>query len=394
MTTDARLATLDGMRGLAALTVVFYHLFARWAEPHHDETLYPHGNAVEHLPVLAYFGSFGVLSFFLISGFVIMMTLERSLGVLDFTGRRICRLWPSMLFCATLSTIVINSSDIAGYYSMARWEVTGLEYFSSIFFVPPNLVASQVGGGPAHWVEGVYWTLWAEVRFYALIALTFLLSPRALFIWVWAGVQALSTAMQIGLSLGYEFPVLLMLLFQPGYLGWFSLGICGYLFRSGRTSLPVIVTGLLGAVGVAEGAVLTFEGGALALPDDAARATALYVAICVPFVLFLVRSKLISALRSPPLVALGLASYPLYLFHERPALAGLKYASEAGWPDWLGVVAVLVTLIASALLIHRLVEDPAKRVLTRLWCPFARSLEGRYAWLRFPGSDAARFVAR
>ncbi len=28
-----RLDTLDGMRGLAALMVVIYHFFARWAEP-------------------------------------------------------------------------------------------------------------------------------------------------------------------------------------------------------------------------------------------------------------------------------------------------------------------------------------------------------------------------
>ena len=50
-------------------------------------TLYQHGDAIAEWLPLQIAGRFGVYLFFLISGFVIMMTLERATGVLDFTAR-------------------------------------------------------------------------------------------------------------------------------------------------------------------------------------------------------------------------------------------------------------------------------------------------------------------
>ena len=176
--TGGRLDVLDGLRGIAALAVVAYHFFARWAEPHFHPTLYQHGDAIAEWLPLQIAGRFGVYLFFLISGFVIMMTLERATGVLDFTARRAARLWPPMLVCATLSTLIINWSDVAYVYeNVARWHVTPVEYVSSIFFIPPDMTADLFGiqqSDTPRWVEGVYWTLWSEVRFYAVIALAFL----------------------------------------------------------------------------------------------------------------------------------------------------------------------------------------------------------------------------
>jgi len=329
----------------------------------------------------------GVLLFFLISGFVIMMTLERSYGILDFSVRRIARLWPAMLVCATLSTIIINSSDIASYYSGAEeWAVHPLEYFSSIFFVSPDVVSTLFGHADAQWVEGVYWTLWAEVRFYILIALIFLVSPRSWFFWLWAVTQAVSTGFQLATLVDpdiVESVSALFIVFQPRFLCWFSLGLCGYMFWTRRLSAAVTAIAALAAVAVLASAVAAMGDDRPAAAPDGWSLLAVYCLVFGTFALFLIGSPLLRPLRWRPLLAVGLASYPLYLFHERVGMAGLKYTSEIGLAPWLGVLLVVTAVVVAALIIHKIVEVPAKRALTRVGEPMVRKLEKEYRCLRF-----------
>lgn len=383
-----RLDTLDGMRGVAALLVVFYHLFARWAQPEHSETLYPHGNILEVAPFVAYLGQVGVLLFFLISGFLMLMTLERSTGLFDFAGRRIARLWPAMLICATMSTLILNLTPVAAHYGMPDWRVQPLEYVASIFFVNPNLVAQAMGQPPADYVEGVYWTLFAEVRFYALIAVVFLLTRGAqAFLWAWVAVQAVSTAVEFTMVSGVDFgpaQTVLWLAVQPRYLGWFSLGICGYLMWRDRVTLPVYLIAIFGLVAIAAGEIVSIGPGGIALAEGGARLAVVYLAVSAPFLLFLWRSPILAAFRWKPVIAVGLASYPLYLFHERPGMAGLMLTDGLGLPPLFGVLLVVTALIAVALVVHHAVEMPGKRGLTRVFKPGAQWIETRLPWLRFP----------
>ncbi|MDP3459295.1 MAG: acyltransferase family protein, partial [Hyphomonas sp.] len=131
-----RLDALDGLRGIAAVLVVIYHFTARWTERENGESLYPHGDGLlEALPFVNLLGLYGVSLFFLISGFVIIMTLERSTGIADFAVRRASRLWPTMIVCATLTTLLISLSGIhLRFESIAEWEIQPIEYLSSIVF--------------------------------------------------------------------------------------------------------------------------------------------------------------------------------------------------------------------------------------------------------------------
>ena len=369
-----RLDVLDGLRGIAALAVLTYHMTTRWTEPLHSETLYPFGAVFpQFLPALAHFGTFGIQLFFLVSGFVILMTLERSSGLADFALRRMARLWPAMLVCATLSTLIINASGIASEIdSIARFEVTPLEYVSSIVFVDPALVSGLLGGPYAQWVEGVYWTLWAEVRFYALVALVFLLVPSGAFIWSWAGLQAGSSALALG-WLGFAAPLpgwpVLGLVLQPDFLGWFTLGLIAYRYWTGRFDAAC------GVAGLAAGIALIDPGDPVAMVRDG-----IVLAI---FGLFLVRSRLLAPLRWRPLVAVGLASYPLYLFHERAGLIALRDLSEAGLNPYLALVLVSAALVLVALALHRWLERPAKRAITARLRPAVVLAESRMGALKF-----------
>lgn len=386
----ARIEVLDGLRGLAALAVVAYHFLVRWAEPHFNPTLYYHGDFFADFFPLQIAGRFGVCLFFLISGYVIMMTLERSKGLMDFTGRRAARLWPAMLFCATASMLIINLSGSAYVYpNVERWHVTTWEYVSSIFFIPPDLTADIFGytqSDRPRWVEGVYWTLWAEVRFYAVIALAWWLSPRNHFIWVWCAIQAISTSIgfmtHMGIGDGSPIRGMASLVFQPNELAWFTLGLVAWKARSAVNQLPLWIAGGLAAFALAQGHVIDFNQG-VGLGDRALRTLALYAFVATPFVLFLTGSVLLKPLTWKPIIAVGLASYPLYLFHERPGMAYLYWLNEAGVPPWIAVIIAVSATIVFALLIHRFIEEPGKRGILNVWKPFAKRMEQRFPRLTF-----------
>lgn len=88
-----RLALLDGLRGLAALLVLFYHVNSI-----HGEKGFVFGQ-----------GILAVDFFFLLSGFVIARAFEgkfaRGLGVMDFMKLRAIRLWPALAVGIVLGAV-------------------------------------------------------------------------------------------------------------------------------------------------------------------------------------------------------------------------------------------------------------------------------------------------
>lgn len=375
-----RLEVLDGMRGVAATSVLFHHLMVRFAPPHWPVAIYPYGETFAPLFFLGYAGKFGVLSFFLISGFVILMTLERSSGLLDFASRRIARLVPAMLFCATASTLFLNLSDFPLQDETTEFmKVTTFEYIFSILFIPPSLAAQMLGRPEAQWVEGVYWTLWAEVRFYALAGMVMLLTPKPKLAWVWAGVQGFSTIIKL-MQINDLGPDGLMwrisLLVQPNFLCWFTFGMAAYWAWTGRWSLPVVVSTGFALVALLAGDVI--GGGAAPIEN-----ILLFAAIFAFCSIIFMDHPYLKVLTWKPVLAVGLASYPLYLFHESVGLVILYELEQLGVPPLLTLPLALVFLFGAALGIHKYVENPGKRLIVGLFKPMAARGQTLVPALRF-----------
>jgi peptidoglycan/LPS O-acetylase OafA/YrhL len=98
-----RLQGLDSLRGMAALAVVLYHYTFGYTQVV--------GKHMPGLDLIATDGHFGIYLFFIISGFVIFMTLERSARAADFSVSRFARLWPPYLVCAGLTSLLIVGLD-------------------------------------------------------------------------------------------------------------------------------------------------------------------------------------------------------------------------------------------------------------------------------------------
>ena len=377
-----RLQVLDGMRGVAALMVVVYHLGARWSTQVQGQSLYPHGDiVVSTLPAIRYFGFIGVFLFFLISGFVIMLTLQRCSGLLDFSVRRFSRLWPVMLVCATLTTLLVNGTQAYERFdAIAYWQVKPVEYFASLAFIDPGLISRLFYGGiDLRWADGVYWTLWVEVRFYALIAITYWLFRGRAFLWAWCGIQflsALGDAIYVVPGL-QSMDLIINLVLQPERLAWFTLGVTGYFYWQKQLSLPILIAAGIAMIDIFNGPL------AEAIADQTIIPIVIRLAILAPFVIFLLKSPLFSILGHKWAVTMGMASYPLYMFHDRAGMVMLFHFEDWGVNPYLGLALAFTLVVMIAFAISKLVEMPGRSLLMKLTTPLAKRGQAVMPALRF-----------
>lgn len=147
-----RLALLDGLRFAAAALVVLFH-YTAW---HHG--FWGTAEAKDAWPVLSklsVYGNMGVQLFFIISGFVILLSAFGK-GAGRFIGSRVGRLYPAYWF-AVLAT---------GFLVIVIWPQMGAglgtkELLANLTMFHPLMELRHI--------DGVYWTLWVEMRFYLLI---------------------------------------------------------------------------------------------------------------------------------------------------------------------------------------------------------------------------------
>lgn len=314
---------IDALRGLAALAVVLFHFTTKYRE------LYA---PALNLPFEVPWGHYGVNLFFIISGFVIFMTLTRARNWRDFVVSRFSRLYPAYWAAVALTFGIVAWLGLPGKEVSLQHALLNLLMFQTWLKVPP--------------VDGVYWTLLVELHFYVLALLLFATKRMSqCFLWLWAlfllKLVYWVSANAFGVDLPYAIQRALVLDFIP----WFALGICAY-FMSGaegasRTQLVTTV--------VMAHALIALSGSPTLL---------LITAGCFALVVAAARGKLWGA-GNPLLVWLGVISYTLYLVHENIGWAVMRQLMQAGldYVEYMPIVLAGVLLLASALTF--LVERPA-----------------------------------
>jgi peptidoglycan/LPS O-acetylase OafA/YrhL len=276
-------------------------------------------------------GEFGIALFFMISGFVIFMTLERCHGAADFIVQRLSRLYPTY-WAALLVTVVLWTACEPGYRFWARafaWNVTMLHDHAGF----PHL-------------DVVYWSLSVELGFYAVMLTAFLLGWLRRVEWFCAGWLVSATAV---LATFRDIPHLVDLLLVLTYAHLFVSGIMFY--RIHRQGWTLLRGGLLLGTPIVQGA-------------HGLYATSFVLVFFALFALAL--GGWLRWATVDPMVWLGVISYPLYLI-PRNSLPIIKMLNLAGMPPLLVMgMAVLVALIAADVL-SRYIERPALRLLRERW---------------------------
>jgi len=342
-----RIEYLDGLRGLAILLVLLFHGFARWAE-----TL-PYGSDYADFFLFKY-GYLGVPLFFLISGFVILMTLERSSTLKNFMFKRWLRLFPAMLICELL---VLLSSLVL--IARPQGDISVQDFLPGITFIEPYYW-HKFTGLEFKSLEGAYWSLYVEFKFYLIAAVLFFYLSQKQF------VQILFCLFMLDGLTTYLSEILpnnsiLQLIhslcshLSLSHFGWFAAGAAMYkfhLYQNRRWLLFSLLIILISCVRNSESLEEFFAN---------VGVSAFFVSVLlVPIVQRVFTLK--------PLMILGFVSYPLYLIHENAMVSLTIQVSE--WAGRSYAELIMVSAIASMIMVAFIIAktaEPALREVIKKW---------------------------
>lgn len=357
--TTHRLTALDGLRGVAILLVMGFHYFYHLESFYYKSTLYPYGETFSNVPIFKY-GYMGVELFFIISGFVIAMTLESSRSLLDFVIRRFVRIWPALIVSAVLTFFLLNWSD-------APFALTRRQFWPNFlpsFTLTPTLLWSGLFP-KVDFVTGVYWSLVVEIRFYMIAVILFWLFAR----------QNLARNLVIFTVLIYVARALLRrwvpgyngiydALFIPDYMPWFAAGAVFYELYKGRLAKGAALVML--AVAYALIARISLNYAPIGRAPPVSSGFALVFLILFWFLATKLASMRIFEIR--PLVWLGECSYSIYLYHYAVGMILISQISKTIGlaPQLLLVAAISLLVFAVGRISYVTVENPSRRWLTKL----------------------------
>lgn len=341
---------IDLLRFAAASIVMLCHYFGEWALVTRLEV--GAGAGPSGLPGNEWLSSgwVGVEIFFVISGYVIALSATNSTAI-DFARRRLLRLWPGALVCASISALVLLTAGVP-------WD-----------HVAPRYAASATLWLWESQIDPVYWSLLVECVFYTLVALLLAIGR-------WNPVK-------VGLSLSIWTLAYLAWVVGPGHVAapgitkiaefllapygaFFGMGILFQQFHRDRATVKawMFLPSFLAAP-ICIGGLNAIDGG-----HGSGEALLLFVA-GVTVVILSDRFQL--AVRSERLrryaIALGLATYPLYLVHAYVGQALMVGAAKLGLPPFLTVGPIILLMVLTALFIALRVEPIIRALMDRMIRP-------------------------
>ena len=294
-------------------------------------------------------GRFGVVLFFLISGFVVPFSMGGDQPLKHFVLSRFFRLYPCLWLALLALTLLLWSKA-----------------------APPDLatIAANMTMAPGlfgkAWLSNIYWTLFIELLFYVAVAILFALGClfhcRAAFL---TGLLLLASTVipimlrqQLGLNLPTQYVGIHLSILFSGLLlrmacvekekeaVWAALILLTF---------QVLSVGLIGAYSVARN-----DGFAGTSVEPVLAAYVLAVAV---FIVAAMSGRPHSAL----LAFIGKISYAIYLFHW--IVSELVYAIwplTGGWADLSAIALSIVLTVVLSWAIYELLEKPMIRLGKRL----------------------------
>jgi peptidoglycan/LPS O-acetylase OafA/YrhL len=337
--TSTRDLTLDAWRALLILSVMAFHYTVRWAPPLAPVDSY--GYASVYPPALELL-KYAVHVFFVISGVVITMTLYRCKGPIDFAVRRFARLFPTYFVAASIIFVLtrIYLPDLS---------VSFVDYLKNL-----SMMAENLG---ARYVDGVFWSLAVEVKFYFWMAVSYwVLRDR---FWIGAVVVAVAGMGLNRIWHGFADQVLI----QP-YISFFLWGIALRLVLFESKIWAGAVTALVGVCAYA------LNAGFISLDNGPSWAANLFVLATIALLVVTVVTR---TLALPFLALLGRWSYALYLIHENIGLMVIRALKQVGASDVLAQLGAALTCISGSALLFYLIEQPAERMLRKAFARLQQS---------------------
>ena len=348
---------LDGLRALAVIAVVIYHMNATALQS----------------------GLLGVTIFFVLSGYLITGLLIREwsttkkINLPQFWLRRVRRLFPAIVF-VLLGTIVLTGVFAPDMLTKLRNDiVAALLFFTNWWYIFQDVSYFEAMGAPSPVTH--FWSLAIEEQFYLIwpplllllfskrvkkrhiqlgllvaaiasaAAMAILYSPQADPSRVYYGTDTRAFSLLIGAFLAFEFP--------PARVN--GHGRQGFTARDRKIALGVgsaALAGILVMMVAVNGYSPFLYYGGIALLSLLAGALIITLADG--------RSPLARFFALRPLVWIGKLSYSIYLWHY-PLLLLMNPRNFTGETPWFAYMGQALVILAVSAISYYVVETPLRK---------------------------------
>lgn len=352
---STRLPSLDGLRGVAALIVVFWHALISTGlqpilreDPWDAETFSTKWWLYDTPLRILTMGNQAVAVFFVLSGLVLVLPLLRGkpLNPFDYYPRRLSRLWIPMAVAALLGALLYWISAArpdakSGWVNLYSTRDLTLDLVLADLFPPLS----------GTYLNNPSWSLTWEILFSLLLPMFFVLALAARqFLWT----SIIGLTVLVGVGAQFHSPVL-------KYLPFFVIGGLTARIMLERKAPSQWAAGLMSLCGIllisfgdftriVTGSGYTSEQNAWSFAGNGLGSALLILGA----VFFLPLTRTLSW---APVAWLGKISYSLYLVHVPIILAAL-HLMGTDEPGQALLVSVPLSFLA-AMLFHRVIEKPS-----------------------------------
>ena len=318
---------IDLLRGIACAAVVAFHYLSRgprsgWM----PDALFAPAEAV------AAYGYLGVHFFFVISGFVILLSAQGATHR-SFVASRVARLYPAFWVAASVTAAAVWLADDA------RFAVSIPNYLVNL-----TLLGSWLG---VPFVDGAYWSLAVELNFYIFVWLALRLGVFHRMEWLLAAWLAVSVVNALRPMWPVEFWL------NARWAPFFVAG--SVFFRVRMLGLTALRIGLL-AVSYLLALHYAMDEAVKLRSTPEHSDLLLGVVVCMITVFFgvfaAIAFKRWSVDYSRIVAMLGLLTYPVYLLHQNLGYVLYGWLNQLTAQPALSLAATLAAVVALALMIH------------------------------------------
>ena len=363
---------LDGLRGVAAVLVLFYHIFEGFS---FAEITNEAGNGI--IKTLNH-GHIAVDFFFMLSGFVISYAYDdrwKSMGTWQFFKRRLIRLHPMLLMGAIIGTIAfafVGFEKWDGNTAPTGWVMTAM--LLTMFMIPavPGVPYEVRGNGEMFPLNGPAWSLFFEYIGNILYALIIRRLSTKMLALLTVILGCLHAWFFIGNISGYDMIGVGWTIDEVNFWG----GLIRMLFPftmgmlMARTFKPRRVKG---AFWVCSAMLIALFSVPYIAPVNNISLNSLYEFICIatifPFIVWLGACGSCETKGTKINRLLGDISYPLYIVHYPIMYIFYAWLIKNEYYNlcncWGIALLVVVSSIVLAFLCLKLYDEPVRRWLTK-----------------------------
>ena len=349
MDKGSRIKVLDSLRVCAILMVFLHHYYS--------PGIYP------ELGKLFYFGTLGVPLFFVISGFVITLTLERTKDYKTYLKNRFIRLSPAMLICSTIIFVFFFFLYEGEGYEHSK-KISN--YFIANSFIDPHVFNIIPGKINHYYLDNAFWSLWVEVCFYILIGFLYYINKNKYLLYfsiiclVLMPLQIVFYSNKLHSSLLnifsedklYQLKIIARSLALFSECLWFIIGMLLLrLYKSNNKKYLLYIAGLL----------------FLCILKERNVELIVFTALIFIFImLFVYKPDKLKFLETPVLLKIGTASYCMYLIHYHLGVVFVKYLNENFNLGYLSPLIAISAVIFFGLLCYEFLEKKLINLYKRL----------------------------